>query len=799
MAKTQLLLLLTASFVFASAASAGIQPTLEQRLEKLAATLETARIDAHIPGMSIRSSRTMKSSGLADVASQTPADENTIYAVGSTTKAFTATLVGIQVDEGNASWDDPVTEFLPYFDLQVRSETEDAECTLRDLLSHRHGFTRMGILLIGGKASREEVLRTAAGAEPLSDFGKAYHYSNISYLAAGEAAGVAAGSSWDDLMKDRIFKPLKMTSSTLTVPEAQEDPRLAIGYQWVSDLEQLEHIELYDLGIIAPAGAVNSNVMDMAQWIRLQLGRGEIGGRRLVSAERILDTWEPQIEMAPGRSYGLGWMLREHGGRKVVEHGGATFGFSAQVGLMPEENLGFVLLMNLNNSPLREPSLELVFDALLDEWPSERADENPAGGDIADAEAIDLDEYIGTYIANFSRFRDAEFEIQINENHLVLDMAGRNKTGLEHPDAEGIWNSTVSDQLAVSFDRDDQGSVIGLRIHNSGFQFEVPRKGIEIKAEVPAETLEKYVGAYIRAQGGKRVQISIERGHLAMDNRGMMLLFNTPDAEGHASLRARDHQGATFKLDAEGIAESFIFHGNAGDRLFTRLADSTQSVLPTLEELLALRHTDERVAAMNAAGGTKISGKVWVRQAGLHGTVTIYTQGSDRYANHMEFGIFGRISEGVHDKKAWAYTALRGLRVLEGDELTQAILEHPGAVEGDWGDYFDSAEVIGSDTVNGRPAHIVRLKKGDLPSRTYRIDAEHGDVVRVNQISIEAWGPVSITATYSDFQEVDGIRRPMRVEILIQSSGTTVFTFEQYEPGLELGDEVFILQDPDAD
>ena len=166
MSTSRFLLSLAASLALATFASASDAPTLEQRLQKLAESLEAARENAHIPGMSIAIVKDDKvvwarGFGLADVAAEKPADEDTIYAIGSTTKAFTATLVGMLVDEGTASWDDPVTKYLPYFDLQVRSDYQDAECTLRDLLCHRHGFARMPILWLGDEVSRE---RSSLGA-----------------------------------------------------------------------------------------------------------------------------------------------------------------------------------------------------------------------------------------------------------------------------------------------------------------------------------------------------------------------------------------------------------------------------------------------------------------------------------------------------------------------------------------------------------------------------------------------------------------------------------------------------------
>ena len=163
MSTSRFLLALTASLALATFVWASDEPTLEQRLEKLAESLETAREHAHIPGMSIAIVKDdqvvwARGFGLADVAAERPADEGTIYAIGSTTKAFTATLIGMLADEGKASWDDPVTKYLPYFDLQVRSDDENAQCTLRDLLNER---AKVSATFFAQKQEAEEAIRAA--------------------------------------------------------------------------------------------------------------------------------------------------------------------------------------------------------------------------------------------------------------------------------------------------------------------------------------------------------------------------------------------------------------------------------------------------------------------------------------------------------------------------------------------------------------------------------------------------------------------------------------------------------------
>src|SRR6185503_1455426 len=195
--------------------------------------------------------------GLADVEAQRAVTPETLFAIGSTTKAFTATLVGMLADEGKLTLDDPITKHIPWFALPIDGKKNE-QVTLRDLLSHRTGFARMDVLWAGGKATREEVLRTAVRAEPMAPFRKKFLYNNIMFLAAGEACTAVTGHTWEELVRTRLFEPLGMRSSDLSVTEAQHDPRLAMGYKWNADTQTFEHLPIRDLVAIAPAGAINS-------------------------------------------------------------------------------------------------------------------------------------------------------------------------------------------------------------------------------------------------------------------------------------------------------------------------------------------------------------------------------------------------------------------------------------------------------------------------------------------------------------------------------------------------------------
>ena len=277
-------------------------PPIEKRIERLVKQLEEKRVEYHIPGMAIAVVKDGKvilsrGFGLADVAKKKPVTPETIFAIGSTTKAFTATATGMLVDEGKMTWDDPVTRHLPKFKLPVDSDEEGAEATIRDLLAHRTGFSRMGVLWASGQLSRDEVLATAVKAEPWAKYRKQFLYCNVTYLAAGQAAAAAAGTDWDSLITERIFKPLGMTDSNMTLDEAQADARLSIGYL---PGEEQKAVPMRNLRSIGPAGSINSNVVDMAKWVKFLLAGGVVGEKRLISVKQLEETRSAQIDIAGG-------------------------------------------------------------------------------------------------------------------------------------------------------------------------------------------------------------------------------------------------------------------------------------------------------------------------------------------------------------------------------------------------------------------------------------------------------------------------------------------------------------------
>ncbi|HXI92716.1 MAG TPA: serine hydrolase [Blastocatellia bacterium] len=334
--------------------------------------------DWDVPGLAIAIVKNdqivfAKGYGVRKLGDTSAVDEKTLFAIGSSSKAFTSASIAMLVDDGKLKLDDPATKYLPGFQLFDPYVTR--ELTVRDLLCHRSGLERGDFLWYGTSYSRDEIVRRVRYLKPTWSLRSMFGYQNIMYLAAGQIVAGVSGKTWDDFIRDRIFKPLGMTSSSTSINDLKNADDVATPHAKIEG--KVEIIPWRNIDNIAPAGSINSNVVDMAQWVRLQLGEGVYKGQRLISSggAKEMHTAQTVIRMDPPwtlfysdahfLNYGLGWFLHDHRGRKVVEHGGNIDGMSALVAMIPEEKLGLVILTNLNGTPLTSAIANRVYDLYL--------------------------------------------------------------------------------------------------------------------------------------------------------------------------------------------------------------------------------------------------------------------------------------------------------------------------------------------------------------------------------------------------------------------------------------------------
>jgi CubicO group peptidase (beta-lactamase class C family) len=338
---------------------------LTQNLDKIEQYIENARKDWNIPGVAVAIVKDdslvfSKGFGLSNVNTNEKVDGNTMFAIASNTKAYTAACLAMLVDEGKISWDDRVIDHLPWFELYDPYVTMNA--TIRDLLSHRMGLATFSgdLIWYGTTHSREEVVRRAKYLKPVTGFRSEWGYSNIMYLAAGLIVEKVSGQRWDDFVKERIFKPLGMTRAVTSISGLRGMKNVAMPHNDVKGTNLT--IEYVDWDNIAPAGSIITSVNDHARWIKMQLNGGVAYGKPLFNADQQHEMWKPHSieefssfaqKLWPGKHfelYGLGWSIFDYYGYKVVSHGGGYDGMISQTVLVPELKLGFVVLTNNNNS-----------------------------------------------------------------------------------------------------------------------------------------------------------------------------------------------------------------------------------------------------------------------------------------------------------------------------------------------------------------------------------------------------------------------------------------------------------------
>ena len=334
-----------------------------------------------VPGMAVAIVKdgkilVAKGYGVRKLGEPTPVDEYTMFGIGSNTKAFTTAALATLVDEGKLSWDDPVYQRLPGFVMYDPYVSH--EMTIRDLLTHRSGMgLGEGDLLFWPHTtySRAEVIYKLRFMKPQSSFRSHYAYDNLLYMTAGQIIPAVTGTTWDDYVRQRIFVPLGMDHTNVSTTAFKPGDNYAYPHSRVDG--KLQVIPFEDLDNAGPAGAINSGAADMAKWVQLQLNRGKFVNRdgRLFTEQRSREMWsahtilpigDPPAPLAGLRAnfadYALGWGLRDYHGRKLVGHTGGVGGFVSRVMLVPEENLGVVVLTNAEEGGAFDSILYHVLD-----------------------------------------------------------------------------------------------------------------------------------------------------------------------------------------------------------------------------------------------------------------------------------------------------------------------------------------------------------------------------------------------------------------------------------------------------
>ncbi len=397
---------------------------LAAKLDAIEKTLDTRRQALNVPGASLVIVKNdtviyLKGLGLRDHGRKLAVTPDTLFAIGSTTKAFTATTVLMSQQDGKLRLSDSPRKFLDHFKLRD-AETE-AKITLEDLLSHRSGLDRTDLCWISGKLDRRQILKAVATAKPTAKLGEKFQYQNPMYLAAGLCVGEVQDGDWEDVLERRIFRPLRMVRSNTSAQVTLKDADHALGYTYKAEAKETVHLPMRDIREIGPAGSINSSARDMGQWLRFLVNRGNFQGQQLLTEPNFAQLGVKRINVNPGGSvgYGLGWFLRTWNGHPVWEHGGNIDGFTAQVAVMPDQRLGFALLTNANATSLGAEAMPVIWKHLVGE-PVITAPPTPIGP-VPTGPALNPQQEVGSYLLTQANLT---LEVLMQDGKLVLKQPG---------------------------------------------------------------------------------------------------------------------------------------------------------------------------------------------------------------------------------------------------------------------------------------------------------------------------------------------------------------------------------------
>ncbi len=467
--------------------------------------------DWEIPGLAVAVVQNgevvfTKGYGVLELGRAGAADENTLFAIGSTTKAMTAGAIGILVDEGKLGWDDAVTKHLPWF--QLRDPVVTREVTVRDLLTHRAGLPNADFLWYGRENAPRDILFRMRYLPQETSLRSHFTYQNVMYAAAGAVVEEASGIPWDEFVRGRILEPLGMERTVTTLSGLEGKGNVASPHFRIDG--EVQVIENASVDPVAAAGSIWSSVSDVAKWMRFLLEGTTPEGTRLLKEETLEELFRPQAlvdrdEFYPTQrltrpkwtTYGLGWFQHDYQGRAVDFHTGSIDGMVSIHGLIRSERLGVYVLANLDHAELRHALMYTVFDLFASglrgegpprDWSADlrelyRSLEKEAKDGKAELEAkrvpgtrpsLPPEGYVGAYSDPLA----GDATISKSEDGLRLSL-GRTLTGsLEH------WHHDV---FRVSWDRKWQGTAfVSFHLGVEGEVESLVLDGLELRRQAQA-------------------------------------------------------------------------------------------------------------------------------------------------------------------------------------------------------------------------------------------------------------------------------------------------------------------------
>lgn len=533
-----------------------------------------------------------KGFGYRDLDKKLPVTPQTLFAIGSCTKAFTSSLIGILNKEGKVEYDKPVREYLP--ELEFYNKEMNLSVTLRDMMCHRTGLPRHDYSwYLFTTNSRDSLLHRIKFQEPTTPNRQNWQYNNFMFLGQGMVVEKITRKSWENNIKEAFFKPLGMKRSNFSVKDLEKSDDASLGYGVVKD-SIIKKLDYYDINAMGPAGSINSSVKEMSQWVMIWIQGGKYKGVEILPAAYVAEAMSSQMVMRPGlpdkeipdahfSTYGFGWMMSSYRGHYRVEHGGNIDGFSASTCFFPSDSLGIIVLSNQNASGIPAIVRNIISDRWLKlnpiDW-NKRANEAEEKGRKAAAEAKgkkEEDFTPGTKLSHEAKAYEGLFR---HEGYGTVDIALRNDSLImftpngdawlrhHHYDVfkayaidtkEGIDTSAEAQTVLVQYQMDINGKINALSMGLEPSLKPLVFNSVPRPMALKEEDLKKFTGDYSFTPTNLAKFYTKGKSILYLFVEGQPEYELVPIGKNEFKLKAIEGYSCQFEEDAEGKIISVTF------------------------------------------------------------------------------------------------------------------------------------------------------------------------------------------------------------------------------------------------
>jgi CubicO group peptidase (beta-lactamase class C family) len=788
-----LISIFTVSLPTRTAAQTEVKQALAADLQKAVAAIEekteARRKELGIPGMSlaiVKDDRIifMKGFGYKDFERKIPVTADTQFAIGSSSKAFTALSVLMSQDEGKLSLDESPKKYLPYF--KINDPEIDKNIRVRDLMSHSSGLNRTDLGWITGKLTREEIIRVAGEAKPMAKLHEKFFYQNVMFVAAGEIVAKVQKMPWEKFVPERIFKPLGMTNSTMSMKEMQKTKDYSFGYDYNFDTKETRNLPLRDIDEVAPAGSINSSARDMTQWLKFVLNRGEINGKKLVS-DKGFDEWtKPQMKIAGKTSYGLGWFIRDWNGMKVVEHGGNIDGFNALVATIPEKKLGFVMLTNVSGSGLGPELMPIVWENVLGK-------PNTPAATPTQIATSEFEKEIGKY-----RFEAAGFDIdvQMQNGKLVAVVPNQPLYTLENVGGRRYKLNGAPEGFFVTF-KDGEAY-----LEQPQGNYTLPRVKADGKVEVKSsDAAKELVGKYQTPDGKATAEIRDVNGKISLvvgEQQPYELKEKSKDLYNAPPLP--DSYNIKVTRSADGKLEGIVMIQPEGEfpLKFMGEGDKSKAVTITVDELM----TKTVDALGGEANWRKFNSRVTkfevdFENQGVKGSGTTYEKAANMATTEITLTALGKQIAEIRDYFDGAAggetTSFSPDDFYTGQRLEDVRYESNFYGLANWKTGLKKAEIRGTEKVGDEETYVVKIQPEKASEVTYYISTKTFLPVKKTSLIVSSTSAqkTPISETYSDYRAVDGVMMPFKRTSMNPGMGAIVMYVKEVKHNTAIDDATF--------